>query len=179
MLSTLPSRRITAYKITSPSTRSLTSDGGYFGSTFFNGTGPARSADVTRGASGLLRSSLKFRIQLPVELFRLGMLTFRLCPCRQGCEVRRADAVGTIVFDFRLRLGHQRAHRWCDNSWRRCAEAGRGAVRLWITSADADPDRALSASASGLGSAGLWSFRRNRHAGGEISLRRRNRRRWS
>src|SRR5437016_4451114 len=78
MLSTLPSRRITAYKITSPSTRSLTSDGGYFGSTFFNGTGPARSPDVTRGASGLLRSSLKFRIQLPVELFRLGMLTFKL-----------------------------------------------------------------------------------------------------
>ena len=30
------------------------------------------------GASGLLRSSLKFRIQLPVELFRFGMFTFML-----------------------------------------------------------------------------------------------------
>src|SRR5580693_1533519 len=39
------------------------------------GDGPESSADVTRGAELDERSSEKFRIQLPVALLRLGMLT--------------------------------------------------------------------------------------------------------
>src|SRR5260370_20982473 len=75
MLSTEPSRRITAYSTTSPSTRSLTRVGGYFGSTFFSGTGPDKSPEAMRGPSALPRSSEKLRIQLPVALFKLGMFT--------------------------------------------------------------------------------------------------------
>src|SRR6202790_3826165 len=61
--------------MTSPSTCSLISVGGYLGSLFLIGVGPERSADVTRGAELDERSSEKFRIQLPVALLRLGMLT--------------------------------------------------------------------------------------------------------
>ena len=42
------------------------------------GVGPARSAEDTCGAELEARSSEKFRIQLPVELFRLGMLTSKV-----------------------------------------------------------------------------------------------------
>src|SRR5713101_4956960 len=75
MLSTEPSRRITAYSTTSPSTRSLTRVGGYLGSTFFSGIGPDRSPEAKREPSALLRSSEKFKIQLPVALFKFGMFT--------------------------------------------------------------------------------------------------------
>src|SRR5713226_6185467 len=74
MLSTEPSRRITAYSTTSPSTRSLTRVGGYFGSTFFSGTGPDKSPEAMRGPSALPRSSEKLRIQLPVALLNWACL---------------------------------------------------------------------------------------------------------
>src|ERR1700730_18592495 len=73
MLSTEPSRRITAYSTTSPCTRSARAVGGYFGSTFFSGSGPDKSPVAYRDV--LLRSSEKLRIQLPVALFRFGMFT--------------------------------------------------------------------------------------------------------
>src|SRR6202140_2025146 len=73
MLLTEPSRRITAYSTTSPCTRSKIAVGGYFGSTFFSGSGPDKSPEAYREA--LLRSSEKFRTQLPVALFRFGMFT--------------------------------------------------------------------------------------------------------
>src|SRR5207302_5393662 len=77
MLSTDPSLRITAYRITSPSTCSAASVGGYFGSTFRNGDGSAISAaELVCGPVGGVRISEKFRIQLPVALFRFGMFTF-------------------------------------------------------------------------------------------------------
>src|SRR5438874_11700721 len=47
--------------------------GGYFGSTLRIGEGPDRSEEGTRGASALVRSSVKFKIQLPVALFKFGM----------------------------------------------------------------------------------------------------------
>src|SRR6202140_3248757 len=49
--------------------------GGYLGSPFLTGDGPERSAGVTCGAELDERSSEKFKIQLPVALLRLGMLT--------------------------------------------------------------------------------------------------------
>src|ERR1700730_12461248 len=73
MLSTEPSRRITAYSTTSPCTRSKRAVGGYFGSTFFSGSGPDKSPVAYRDV--LLRSSEKLRIQLPVALFRFGIFT--------------------------------------------------------------------------------------------------------
>src|SRR5437660_9585656 len=75
MLSTEPSRRITAYSTTSPSTRSLIRVGGYFGSIFLRGAGAETPEEVSRGLSEFTRSSEKFRIQLPVALFRLGIFT--------------------------------------------------------------------------------------------------------
>src|SRR5256714_14715587 len=80
MPSTEPSRRITAYSTTSPCTRSLIKVGGYFGSTFLTGTGPDNSAngEVKRELLESVCNSEKFRIQLPVELFRLGMFTFKV-----------------------------------------------------------------------------------------------------
>src|ERR1700674_1155598 len=73
MLSTEPSLRITAYKTTSPSTRSLINVGGYFGSIFLRGPGAETSEEAGRGPSEFTRSSEKFRIQLPGAPFRWGM----------------------------------------------------------------------------------------------------------
>src|SRR5215469_14583832 len=62
--------------MTSPSICSAIAVGGYLGSTLRNGEGSAISPALFCGPVGAVRISVKFKIQLPVALFRLGMLTF-------------------------------------------------------------------------------------------------------
>src|SRR4029434_7947442 len=56
---------------------SATAVGGYLGSTLCSGAGSAISWELfTCGADVGVRIAEKFRIQLPVALFRFGMFTF-------------------------------------------------------------------------------------------------------